>query len=46
MIGFTNSKRGQVREPVGNEEIMAYLADKPVILNDNSFSFKNNVEYT
>ncbi len=44
-IRFTNSERGQVGEPVGGEEVMAYLADKPVVLNDNDLPFKNNVEY-
>ena len=41
-----NSKRGQARKSVGVEEFMVYLADIPVVLNDNSFPFKNNVEYT
>ena len=45
VIGFTNSKRGQIGEPVGNEEFMAYLADTPIVLNDNSLLFKDNVEY-
>ncbi len=45
MIGFTNNERGQAREPVGDEEVIAYLADKPVVLNDNGLLFKNNVEY-
>ena len=40
-----NSERRQAREPVGDEEVIAYLADKLIILNDNSLSLKNNVEY-
>ncbi len=45
MIGFMNSERGQAGEPVGDEEVIAYLADKLIILNDNSLPLKNNVEY-
>ena len=45
MIEFTNSKRGQVGKPVGDKEFMVYLADTPVVLNDNSLLFKNNVKY-
>lgn len=46
MIKFTNSKRKQAGELVGDKEFMAYLADISVILNKNDLSFKNNVEYT
>ena len=45
VIGFTNSERGQAGKPVGDKEVMAYLTDKPVVLNDNGLTFKNNVEY-
>ncbi len=45
VIGFTNSEKKQAEEPVRDEEVMAYLVDKPVILNDNGFPFKNNVKY-
>ena len=45
VIGFTNSKKRQVRELVGDEEFMAYLADILVFLNDNGLLFKNNIEY-
>lgn len=46
MIGLTNSKKKQAKELGRNEEIMAYLVDKLVILNNNSLLFKNNVKYT
>ena len=45
VIGFTNSERGQARKLVGDEEFMAYLADTPIVLNNNDLLFKNNVEY-
>ena len=45
VMRFTNSERGQAGKPVGDEEVMEYLADKPVVLNKNSYSLKNNVEY-
>ena len=45
MIGFTNTKREQVRELVKNKEFTAWLADISIILNDNSLVFKNNIEY-
>ena len=45
VIEFTNSERRQAGEPVGDEEFIAYLADTLVVLNDNGFPFKNNVEY-
>ena len=45
VIGFTNSEKKQAEEPVRDEEVMPYLADKPVVLNDNSSPFKNNVKY-
>ena len=45
VIEFTNSVRRQAGEPVGDEEFMAYLADTLVVLNDNGFPFKNNIEY-
>ncbi len=45
VIKFTNSERRQAGEPVGDDEVMAYLADKPVVLNNNGLPFKNNVEY-
>ena len=45
IIGFTNSKRGQAGEPVDDQKFMTYLADKPIILNDNGLLFKSNVEY-
>lgn len=45
VIGFTNSQRGQVAELVGNEEVMAYLTDTPIVFNNNDHLFKNNIEY-
>lgn len=45
VIRFTNSKRGQVGKLVKSKEVMAYLVDTPVVLNNNGFSFKNNIEY-
>ncbi len=45
VIGFTNSERWQAGKPVGDKEVMAYLADKLVVLNDNGLTFMNNVEY-
>ena len=45
MIEFINSQRRQAGELIGDEEFMAYVADIPVVINDNSLSFKNNVEY-
>ena len=46
VIMFTNSKRGQAGEPVRDEELMVYLTNIPVVLNDNGLFFKNNVKYT
>ena len=46
VIRFTNSKKEQAGEPIRNEEFMAYLADTPIVLNDNNLLFRNNVEYT
>ena len=45
VIELTNSERGQAGKLVEDEEFMVYLADIPVVLNDNGFPFKNNVEY-
>ena len=42
---FTNSETGQVGELVGDKEFMAYLANTPVVLNDNDLPFKNNIKY-
>ena len=36
VIGFTNSEMRQVGDPIKDEEFMVYLADTPVVLNDNS----------
>ena len=46
VIRFTNSQKKQTGKPVRDKEFIAYLADIPVVLNNNSFLFKNNVEYT
>ncbi len=40
-----NLERRQAREPVGNEEVIAHLADKPIVLGDNGLLFKNKVDY-
>ena len=45
VIGFTNSEKRQVGEPVRGEEFMVYLVNTPFVLNDNSLLFKNNVKY-
>lgn len=45
VIRFTNSKREQAGKPVGDKKFMAYMANTMVVLNDNGFSFKNNIEY-
>lgn len=45
MIQFISSKKKQARKPVENKEVMAYLMDIPVVLNDNGLSFKNNIKY-
>ena len=45
MIRFTNSKREQVGKLVEDKKFMAYLANIPVVLNDNDLLFKNNIEY-
>lgn len=45
MIEFINKKKGQARKLVENEEVMAYLADIRIILNNNGLLFKNNVKY-
>lgn len=33
---FINSKRRQIKELIGNKEVMTYLTDTLVVLNDNS----------
>lgn len=40
-----NSKNKWVEELVENKDIIAYLVDKLMILKNNNFSFKNNIEY-
>ena len=45
LIGFMNSKKEQIGKPIRDEEFITYLADTPVILNDNGLVFKNNIEY-
>lgn len=45
MIKFTNNKREQVEKPIDYKEVLAYLADIPVVVNNNSFLFENNIEY-
>ena len=46
VIRFINNKRKQVEKPIRDEKFIAYLADTPVVLNDNGLLFKNNIEYT
>lgn len=45
IIRFINIKRGQTKKPLRNEKIKVYLANILIVLNNNSFSFKNNVKY-
>lgn len=45
IIGFTKSEKGQAGEPVEDKNVIAYLADIPVVANDNRLPFQNNVEY-
>lgn len=45
IIKFINNKRGQIGKPIENEELMAYLVDISIILNNNGFPFKNNIKY-
>lgn len=44
IIEFINNKKEQIRESVRNKEVIAYLADILVILNNNGLLNKNNVE--
>lgn len=45
MIGIINSKKRQAGEWVKNKDVMAYLVDILVILNNNGLPFNNNIEY-
>lgn len=45
MIGFNKSKKGYVGKPIRDKDVIEYLADMPVVANDNRLSIQNNVEY-
>ena len=45
LIGFINIERRQAEEPARDKKFMAYLADIPVVFNNNDLSFKNNIKY-
>ena len=42
VIGFRNRNKEQTRKPVKNKDVIAYLADTSVFLNNNKLTFKNN----
>lgn len=45
IIKFTNSKKCQIEELIVDKDVIAYLADKLVVLNNKSILFIKNVEY-
>lgn len=45
LIEFDDGKRRQAGKPVENKNTMVYMTDISVIIKNNYFPFKNNIEY-
>lgn len=46
LLEFDDDKKGQTEKLVKDEDAMVYITNMSIVINNNCFPLKNNVEYT